>query len=108
MMENVRPSLEKLRPLLNGVLTTSECPGLPVVRGKVRDIYDLGEYLGLVATDRLSAFDRAITTIPGKGAVLSGLSAWWFGRVEDIVPHHLRCCPHPNLSVVEKCQTPPG
>lgn len=102
-----RPSPEQLRPFLQAVITESSCADLPVIRGKVRDIYDLGETLGLVATDRLSAFDRAITTIPFKGAVLNRLSGWWFSRVGAIVKHHLLALPHPNLAVVEKCRPLP-
>ena len=61
---------------------------LPVHRGKVRDIYDLGERLLLVATDRISAFDWVLPTgIPDKGRVLTGLSAFWFRRLK--APHHM-------------------
>ncbi len=61
-----------------------------VSRGKVRDIYDLGEHLLIVATDRLSAYDVILPTpIPGKGEVLTRLSVHWFGRTADIVPNHL-------------------
>ena len=59
-------------------------------RGKVRDIYDLGDQLLLVASDRISAFDVVLPTpIPGKGKILTQLSEFWFGQVADIVPHHL-------------------
>ena len=59
-------------------------------RGKVRDIYDLGDQLLLVASDRISAFDVILPTpIPGKGKILTQLSEFWFGRLADIVPHHL-------------------
>lgn len=62
----------------------------PPRRGKVRDVYDLGERLLIVATDRLSAFDVVLPTpIPGKGEVLTRLSAHWFGRTQDVVPNHL-------------------
>jgi phosphoribosylaminoimidazole-succinocarboxamide synthase len=58
-------------------------------RGKVRDIYDLGDRLLLVATDRLSAFDCVLPTgIPDRGRVLTGLSAFWFGRLGGIVGTH--------------------
>ena len=54
----------------------------PVRRGKVRDVYDLGDRLLLVATDRISAFDWVLPTgIPDKGRVLTGLSAFWFDRL---------------------------
>ena len=55
----------------------SETPKL-IHQGKVRDIYDLGDALRLVATDRLSGFDRALANIPHKAQVLNQLSAWWF------------------------------
>ncbi len=59
-------------------------------RGKVRDLYDLGEHLLVVATDRLSAFDVVFREgIPGKGRVLTRLSAFWFARLKDVVPNHL-------------------
>ncbi|GAB4257320.1 phosphoribosylaminoimidazolesuccinocarboxamide synthase [Deferrisoma sp.] len=65
--------------------------GLELVsRGKVRDIYDLGEHLLIVTTDRLSAYDVILPTpIPGKGEVLTRLSVHWFGRTRDLVPNHL-------------------
>jgi phosphoribosylaminoimidazole-succinocarboxamide synthase len=52
----------------------------PVYRGKVRDSYLTGTKRVLIATDRLSAFDRIISTIPGKGQVLTGMAAYWFGQ----------------------------
>ena len=65
-------------------LLTTDLPGLPVRRGKVRDVYDLGrDRLLIVATDRISAFDWVLPTpIPDKGRVLTALSAWWFDRVD--------------------------
>jgi phosphoribosylaminoimidazole-succinocarboxamide synthase len=58
-------------------------------RGKVRDLYDLGDRLLIVATDRISAFDVVLPSgIPGKGAVLTQLSAFWFQRTRDVVPNH--------------------
>jgi phosphoribosylaminoimidazole-succinocarboxamide synthase len=66
-------------------------PGLKLYnQGKVRDIYDLGEDLLLVATDRISAFDVILPTeIPDKGKILTALSAYWFRATADIVPHHM-------------------
>jgi len=65
---------------------------LPLVaRGKVRDVYEVdAEHLLLVASDRLSAYDVVLpTAVPDKGAVLTGLSVWWFGQLADLVPTHL-------------------
>jgi len=69
----------------------TELPGLPeATRGKVRDVYDLGDALLLVATDRLSAFDCVFPDpIPDKGKVLNQLSAFWFDRTRNLVPNHL-------------------
>jgi len=59
-------------------------------RGKVRDIYSAGEFLLMVATDRISAFDHVLASgIPGKGKVLTQLSLFWFDFLADIVPNHL-------------------
>lgn len=59
-------------------------------RGKVRDVYDLGDALLIVATDRLSAFDVVLPTpIPDKGRVLTALSRFWFGKTAHLVPNHL-------------------
>jgi len=70
------------------VLLQSEIPGVAVRRGKVRDVYDFGERLLFVASDRISAFDWVLPNgIPDKGRVLTKLSEMWFGRLD--VPHHL-------------------
>jgi phosphoribosylaminoimidazole-succinocarboxamide synthase len=73
------------------VVLQTQCPGLTLARrGKVRDVYDLGEHLLIVATDRISAFDYVLASgIPDKGRILTQLSAFWFGQVADLVPHHL-------------------
>jgi phosphoribosylaminoimidazole-succinocarboxamide synthase len=72
-------------------LWTTQIPGLPPPRrGKVRDVYDLGETILLVATDRLSAYDHVLSPgIPGKGKILTQLASFWFARLAGIVPHHL-------------------
>jgi phosphoribosylaminoimidazole-succinocarboxamide synthase len=62
----------------------------PAARGKVRDIYDAGDQLLIVATDRLSAFDVILPTpIPDKGCVLTQLSLFWFDLLRDVIPNHL-------------------
>jgi len=59
-------------------------------RGKVRDVYDLGDRLLVVATDRLSAFDVVLPTgIPGKGVLLTQMSLFWFRLLSDVLPHHV-------------------
>ena len=73
----------------DAVLTTA-FPLPLLLRGKVRDVYDLGDRLLIVATDRLSAFDVVLPTgIPRRGEVLTRLSAWWFGQTAGLIPNHL-------------------
>ncbi|HEX4955571.1 MAG TPA: phosphoribosylaminoimidazolesuccinocarboxamide synthase [Thermoanaerobaculia bacterium] len=69
----------------------TKLPNLPPPRrGKVRDVYDLGRQLLIVATDRLSAYDHVLRPgIPGKGKILTQLSNFWFARLSGVVPHHL-------------------
>lgn len=70
------------------VLLESSLPGIPVRRGKVRDVYDFGDRLLFVATDRISAFDWVLPTgIPDKGRILTQISRFWFARLG--VAHHL-------------------
>jgi phosphoribosylaminoimidazole-succinocarboxamide synthase len=78
-----------MKPLLQ-----SEIPGLPpFINGKVRDVYDLGDALLIVATDRISAFDVILPTgIPDKGRVLTSLSRFWFEKTAHLVPNHLISC----------------
>jgi len=75
---------------LQPALLTTDIPGLPkFIQGKVRDVYDLGDALLVVATDRLSAFDVILPTgIPGKGRVLTALSEFWFEKTAAIIPNH--------------------
>src|ERR1043165_2279003 len=70
-------------------LLQSELP-FPVRRGKVRDVYDLGKQLLIVATDRISAFDCVMPNgIPDKGKILTGLSNFWFKKFQDAYEHHI-------------------
>src|ERR1700709_847252 len=78
-------------PPQDHALRQSELPGLPPPRrGKVRDVYDLGETLLIVASDRLSAYDHVLRPgIPGKGNTPTQLSSFWSARLAPIVPNHL-------------------
>ena len=73
------------------IITQTNCPELNLInRGKVRDIYDLGEHLLIVTSDRISAFDVIMDEgIPQKGYVLTQISKFWFEQMTDIIPHHL-------------------
>jgi len=86
----------------------SEIPaGVTVIKGKVRDIFDLGDELLIVTTDRISAFDRVLATIPCKGEVLNTLSVYWFGKTDDIVPNHIAKVVSPRAVAVKKCEVLP-
>ncbi|MEZ5167180.1 MAG: phosphoribosylaminoimidazolesuccinocarboxamide synthase [Acidimicrobiales bacterium] len=79
----------------------------PFTRGKVRDLVDLGDRLALIATDRVSAFDRVLGTVPYRGQVLTQLAGWWFDQIADIVPSHLIAIPDPNVTIGRKCRPLP-
>ncbi|MBV9159724.1 MAG: phosphoribosylaminoimidazolesuccinocarboxamide synthase [Candidatus Kaiserbacteria bacterium] len=79
----------------------------PKKAGKVRDIYDQGDKLILVTTDRHSSFDRIIAHIPWKGQVLNQITAFWMDAVKDIVPNHIIDVPDPNVTVARKYKTVP-
>jgi phosphoribosylaminoimidazole-succinocarboxamide synthase len=76
---------------MGNALYQTDCPGLTLLkRGKVRDLYDLGENLLIVATDRLSAFDVVMDDpIPDKGIILTQLSFFWFEALKDVVDNHI-------------------
>lgn len=99
-------------PFLRGgaapeAVSATRLPGLPLFsRGKVRDMYDLGDRLLMIATDRLSAFDVVMNEpFPGKGIVLSGLSEFWLDRTADIVPNHLLTTDMSELDLTEPWST---
>jgi phosphoribosylaminoimidazole-succinocarboxamide synthase len=77
-------------PSIRTIRETNFAGIAPIARGKVRDIYDLGDELLIVATDRLSAFDVVMPTpIPDKGRVLTQLSLFWFSLLHNIIPNHV-------------------
>ncbi|XP_059638253.1 phosphoribosylaminoimidazole-succinocarboxamide synthase, chloroplastic [Cornus florida] len=83
-------------------------PGLKSkTRGKVRDIYDGGDYLVLVTTDRQSAFDRILASIPFKGQVLNETSSWWFNKTRHITPNAVVSTPDKNVTIAKKCSVFP-
>jgi phosphoribosylaminoimidazole-succinocarboxamide synthase len=77
-------------PVMKVIRETNFAGLSPSARGKVRDIYDLGDKLLIVATDRLSAFDVIMATpIPDKGRILTQLSLFWFNLLRDVIPNHV-------------------
>lgn len=76
-------------------------------QGKVRDYYLWDNKRILITTDRISAFDRILGYILYKGQVLNQLSAFWFEKTKDIIPHHMISVPDPNVMIVKNCQPYP-
>lgn len=87
-----------------------EVPGLgPRRQGKVRDLYCLPPWRALIATDRISAFDRVLGTIPHRGQVLTELSKWWFDQTRDLVANHLAPAgsDDPNVTIAREADALP-
>ncbi len=76
-------------------------------KGKVRDNYIKENKRIIISTDRLSSFDRVITTIPFKGQLLNQISSFWFEKTKNLVKNHIISIPDPNVSVVHQCKTLP-
>lgn len=95
---------------LDNCVIQTEVEGMPSpYKGKVREVYDLGsEKLGIVVTDRISAFDYIMKqTIPFKGQILNQMAKFSFDKVNDIVPTHIIDVPHPNVTIAKKCDPIP-
>ena len=92
---------------LNNCLTDTSFLKGKKKTGKVRDQYDIENKIILITTDRQSAFDRVLASIPFKGQVLNQTSAWWFKKTEHIIPNHLIEMPDPNVIIAKKCKVIP-
>jgi len=94
---------ETLRAQIPHTLREADFPELgELYRGKVRDNFSKGGRIVIITTDRLSAFDRVLTTIPFKGEVLNRITAFWFEQTKDIARNHLQDVPDPSVLVVRK------
>ena len=99
---------DKLRAQLPHTLRQIDLPALgELYRGKVRDNYSRGDRIVMVTTDRVSAFDHVLGTIPFKGEVLSRLTAFWFEKVKDLAPTHVVDLPDPSVMVVKRAKPLP-
>jgi len=98
---------EQISKELNNCLTETDLPIGKKYRGKVRDVYDVGDKLILITSDRQSAFDRILAAIPFKGQVLNLTSAWWFEETKHIVKNHVMDLPDANVIIAEKCEVFP-
>lgn len=100
-------SRDVIRAQLQHVVNSVDCPQLgKKLEGKVRDSYVLHDknpkQRVIITTDRLSAFDRVLTTIPFKGQLLNQMAAHWFKATENIIPNHIIDIPHPNVLVARE------
>jgi phosphoribosylaminoimidazole-succinocarboxamide synthase len=101
-------SIELLRAQLDKTLSGTDFPKLGrLYRGKVRDVYQTEDRLVLITSDRVSAFDRVLGTIPFKGEILNAMAAAAFDATKDIVPNHILSIPDPNVVVAKRCRAYP-
>ncbi len=101
-------NIEEIQPYLSATLEKTNFDFLGKrTQGKVRDVYDAGDKLYLVATDRYSAFDRNLTLIPLKGQALTETTLFNFSQTEDIIQNHVLSNPDPNVIVCKKCTVAP-
>ena len=96
---------DPLRHQLPHCLQDTDLPALgEKYRGKVRDTYRKADRLILITTDRLSAFDHILTTIPFKGEILNRLTNFWFEKTKHVVKNHVIDVPDPNVMVGKRCE----
>jgi phosphoribosylaminoimidazole-succinocarboxamide synthase len=94
-----------IRAALGKTLDHTDFPSLgKKYEGKVRDNYSRGDKRFIVVTDRISAFDHVLGTIPFKGQVLNALATYWFDRTKDVVPNHVIATPDPNVLECVECE----
>ena len=106
-IESTKHYTDHIRSWLNNTLTETDLPVGTKRVGKVRDQYDLGDTVALITTDRQSAFDRILASIPFKGQVLNLTSAWWFEQTKHIIPNHVIDVPDSNVTLAKKCDVFP-
>jgi len=106
-IESTKHYKERIEAEINNTLTITNLHKGTKKTGKVRDQYDLGNQVVLITTDRQSAFDRVLASIPFKGQVLNLTSAWWFEKTKEIIPNHTINVPDPNVTLAKKCDVFP-
>ena len=98
---------DRIKVELHNTLTETSLPSGDKSTGKVRDQYALDNKIALITTDRQSAFDRVLASIPFKGQVLNLTSAWWFEQTKSIINNHVIDVPDPNVTLAKKCNVFP-
>ena len=106
-IESTEHYKDRIKAELNNTLTETSLSGGTKRTGKVRDQYNFGDKVVLITTDRQSAFDRVLASIPFKGQVLNLTSAWWFEQTKHIIPNQVISVPDPNVTLAKKCDVFP-
>jgi phosphoribosylaminoimidazole-succinocarboxamide synthase len=100
-IESTKHYKERIKQEVKNTLIETTFPRGTKKTGKVRDQYELEDKIALITTDRQSAFDRVLASIPFKGQVLNLTSAWWFERTKNIIPNHVIDIPDPNVTLAK-------
>ena len=106
-IESTKHYKDRIKTELKNTLINTNLPSGIKKSGKVRDQYELENQIALITTDRQSAFDRVLATIPFKGQVLNLTSAWWFEKTKHIMPNQVINVPDPNVTLAKKCKVFP-
>ena len=106
-IESTEHYKDRIKAELNNTLTETSLSGGTKRTGKVRDQYNFGDKVVLITTDRQSAFDRVLASIPFKGQVLNLTSAWWFEQTKHIIPNQVISVPDPNVTLAKNCDVFP-
>ena len=100
-------SEDQLKQQLNFTLVKTNLDIGKKYEGKVRDNYILNDKRIIITTDRISAFDRVLCTLPFKGQVLNETAAFWFEKTKQIIPNHVISIPDPNVFLAKECKLIP-
>jgi len=106
-IESTKHYKKRIKVETNNTLTETSLDRGYKKTGKVRDQYESDDKIALITTDRQSAFDRVLASIPFKGQVLNLTSAWWFEQTKHIIPNHVISIPDPNVTLAKKCEVFP-
>ena len=107
VLESVNQYKDRISVELSNTLTETTLGAIKKKKGKVRDQYKLNDSLALITTDRQSAFDRVLASVPFKGQVLNLASAWWFDQTKHIIDNHVVNVADPNVIIAKRCEVFP-
>ena len=106
-IESTKHYKDRIKAELHNTLTKTNLDAKSKRTGKVRDQYEFDDKIILITTDRQSAFDRVLASIPFKGQVLNLTSAWWFEQTKHIIKNQVIDIPDPNITIAKKCKVFP-